>query len=513
MEARLIDEVGILRGDELLTTEALTERTLRAATALRSVGVGPGDTVALLLRNDHPYFEAAFAAGVVGAAPVPVNWHGRADEVLYVLDDCRAKVLVAHADLVAPLIGALPAGLEVRIVPTPPDVGEVYGIPRESWAVPTGSVEWSTWIEGFDTWAEAPLTAPAAMTYTSGTTGRPKGVRRQAIGEISPYVLHLARVMGTEPGLRAVVTGPMYHSAPYAWALSWARMDGLVVLQPRFDAEDLLRLVQEERITHLLLVPIMFSRLLQLPVSVREAYDVSSLRYVSHGAAPCPRHVKHQMIETWGPIIHELYGSTESGIITSATSEEWLAHPGTVGKALTGVELRIVGDDGELVPDGETGEIFSRITGYPDFTYEGRPDARAEIERDGFVTSGDVGYLDDDGFLYLCDRRKDMVISGGVNIYPIEIEECILTLPGVRDVAVFGIPDDEFGEALAAAVELNPGATVSADDLRAHVRASLAAFKAPRVVEFHPELPREDSGKVFKRRLRDVHWADTGRAI
>jgi long-chain acyl-CoA synthetase len=509
----LIEASGILRGDEFVTSDALTERTRRAASALRSVGVGPGDTVALLLRNDHPYFEAAYAAGVVGAAPVPVNWHGTPDEILYVLHDCRAKVLVAHADLVAPLVDLLPRGLEVRVVATPADISDTYGIPRGAGVVPDGAIEWSAWVGGFEAWTEAPRGAPAAMTYTSGTTGKPKGVRRGAVEEVSPYIVALSQVMGTEPGLRAVVTGPMYHSGPYGWAMSWGRANGLVVLQPRFDPEDLLRIIETERISHLLLVPIMFTRLLQLPAGVRDSYDLSSLRYISHGAAPCPRRVKVEMIELCGPIIHELYGSTESGILTAATSEEWLDHPGTVGRPLTGVELKIVGEDGGEVPVGQAGEIYSRITGYPDFTYEGRSDARAEIERDGFVTSGDVGYVDHDGFLYLCDRKKDMVISGGVNIYPIEIEECILGLAGVRDVAVFGVPDDEYGEALAAAVQLADGASLTADDVRTHVRANLAAFKTPRVVEFHDELPREDSGKVFKRRLRDPFWAASGRAI
>jgi long-chain acyl-CoA synthetase len=260
-------------------------------------------------------------------------------------------------------------------------------------------------------------------------------------------------------------------------------------------------------------VPIMFTRLLKLPAEVRQRYDVSSLRHVTHGAAPCPRHVKEQMIAWWGPIIYEQYGSLEIGLVTGTTSEEWLSHPGTVGRALPGVELKILDDDGNEVPIGQTGEVYSRVADQPDFTYEGRPEARTEVVRDGFVTAGDVGYLDVDGFLYLCDRKKDMVISGGVNIYPAEIEECLLTLPGVRDVAVFGIPDDEYGESLAAAVELDGLTPVSAEDVRAHVRANLAGFKTPRVVEFLEEIPRLDSGKILKRKLREGYWAETGRTI
>ncbi len=331
--------------------------------------------------------------------------------------------------------------------------------------------------------------------------------------ERSAYYAQTAKFSGFEPGLRAVVTGPMYHGAPMAWAMGWTRMKGFVVLEARFDPEDLLRLIAKHRITHLLLVPIMFTRLLKLPDEVRARYDVSSLRHVTHGAAPCPRHIKEQMIAWWGPIIYEQYGSLEIGLVTGATSEQWLAHPGTVGKPLTGVELRILDDEGDEVPSGEKGEVYARIADQPDFVYEGRPEARAEIDRGGFVTAGDVGYLDADGFLHLCDRKKDMVISGGVNIFPAEIEECLLTLPGVRDVAVFGIPDEEYGEALAAAVELDGVTQVTADDVRAHVRANLAAFKAPRLVEFLDEIPRLDSGKILKRKLREVHWAGTGRTI
>lgn len=513
----MIEEPGILRGGEFVPADTINERAMRAATALRSVGVEAGDTVALLLRNDHPFFEANFAAGMVGAAPVPLNWHGKPDEILFVLKDCRAKVLVAHADLVRPLLGALPEGLEVRVAPTPPDIGEAYGVPEEARSIPPGATAWLSWIAGFEPWLDAPQMAPAAMMYTSGTTGKPKGVRRPTVSvasrERSAYYAETARFSGFEPGARAVVTGPMYHGAPLAWATGWARTGGFVVLEARFDPEDLLRLIAEHRITHLLLVPIMFTRLLKLPEAVRRRYDISSLRHVTHGAAPCPRHVKEAIIAWWGPIIYEQYGSLEIGLVTGATSEEWLAHPGTVGRPLPGVELRILDDDGAEVPIGETGEVYSRIADQPDFVYEGRPEAKAEVVREGFVTAGDVGYVDADGFLYLCDRKKDMVISGGVNIYPAEIEECLLTLPGVRDVAVFGIPDDEYGESLAAAVELDGVTSVSAEDVRAHVRSNLAGFKTPRVVEFLAEIPRLDSGKILKRKLREAYWADAGRAI
>lgn len=511
------EQAGILRGEDFLTADDLNLRSLRAASALHSAGVGPGDTVALLLRNDTAFFEASFAAGLLGAAPVPMNWHSHPDEVWFVLADSKAKVLVAHADLVRPLLGSLPADIEVRVVPTPRDIGATYRIAEDSCKTPDGQTDWLAWIEGFEPWAKSPLTPPAAMMYTSGTTGKPKGVRRPTVSadrrETSAYYADVAKISGLDGPPRAIVTGPLYHGGPLAWAMGWVRMRGFVLLQARFDPEDLLRLIEKHGITHLCVVPIMFTRLLKLPAKVRARYDVSSLKHVTHGAAPCPRHVKEQMIAWWGPIIYEQYGSLEIGLVTGANSEEWLAHPGTVGKPLAGVELRILDDDGRQVPVGETGEIFTRVLDQPDFTYEGRPEARAEIDRNGFITAGDIGYLDADGFLYLCDRKKDMVISGGVNIYPAEIEECLLTLPGVRDVAVFGIPDDEYGESLAAAIELDGSVSLSEDDVRAHVRASLAGFKTPRRVEFMDEIPRLDSGKILKRKLRELYWAETGRTI
>ena len=261
------------------------------------------------------------------------------------------------------------------------------------------------------------------------------------------------------------------------------------------------------------MVPTMFVRLLALPQEVRERYDISSLRWIVHAAAPCPVDVKRAMIEWMGPIVAEYYGGTETGPVTYCTSEEWLAHPGTVGRALPGAVVKILDEDGEELPPGQSGEVYMWHSAWPDFTYEGDEEKRRSVERDGLVSCGDIGYLDEDGYLYLNDRASDMVISGGVNIYPAEIEACLLSLPGVRDCAVFGIPDEEFGEALAAHVEPHEGAQLSEEEVRAHVREHLASYKTPRVVEFSDSLPREDSGKIFKRRLREPYWEGRERAI
>jgi len=287
----------------------------------------------------------------------------------------------------------------------------------------------------------------------------------------------------------------------------------VLVLMPRFEPEAFLRLIERERIDTIFMVPTMFIRLMKLPEAVRRKYDMSSLRHIIHAAAPCPADVKRAMIAWWGPVIYEFYGSTESGAVTFANSEDALKKPGTVGKISPGAELRFIGDDGRELPAGEIGEIYSRISGNPDFTYHNKPDKRSEIDRGGFITSGDVGYIDQDGYVFICDRKRDMVISGGVNIYPAEIEAALHAVPGVHDCAVFGIPDEEFGEALMAVVEPQPGITLDIAAVRAQLKTQLADYKVPKHVEILTNLPREDSGKIFKRRLRDPYWERAGRRI
>ncbi len=305
----------------------------------------------------------------------------------------------------------------------------------------------------------------------------------------------------------------MYHTAPNVYALA-AAMQGMdMTLMERFDAEQFLRIVQEHGVTVVQMVPTMFIRMLALDEQQRSRYDLSSLRTVVHAAAPCPPEVKRAMIDWLGPIVEEYYGGTETGPVVSCNSEEWLAHPGTVGRPIEHAVVRILDEQGSELPRGQSGEVYMWLDIWPDFTYAGDDAKRRSVERGGLISCGDIGYLDEDGYLYLNDRRNDMVISGGVNIYPAEIEACLLSLPGVRDCAVFGIPDDEFGEAIAAHVELHDGFALDAEDVRGHVRTRLAAYKTPRVVEFDEALPREDSGKIFKRRLRDPYWVGRERAI
>ena len=508
----------VISGERDISREMLLGRALRAAGGFAALGVAPGDTVALVLRNDFPFFEASYAAQMLGAYCVPVNWHGKAPEIGYVLCDCGAKIVVAHADLLPQILPVLPAGVTLLTVPTPPELAAAYGLAPEQCPAPAGATIWDDWLAGC-----APLPNPGAggissMIYTSGTTGNPKGVKRLNLGpEFVQIVGVVAReVLGFEPEkpVRTVITGPLYHSAPNFYGLHAVREGALAILEPRFEPEELLRLIEQYRITHLHVVPTMFVRLLHLPEAVRKRYDLSSLVRVVHGAAPCPMHVKRAMIDWWGPVITEYYGGTETGFVTFHTTEEALRKPGTVGRPLPGVIIRVYDDDGRELPPGEIGEVYSWLdVGELNFTYHGMPDQRAEIERNGVVSIGDVGYLDEEGYLFLCDRKRDMVISAGVNIYPAEIEAALLLIPGVRDCAVFGIPHDEFGETVCAYVEPEPDTALEEAAVRAFLSERLADFKVPRVIRFETGLPREDSGKIMKRKLRDPYWEATGRRI
>jgi long-chain acyl-CoA synthetase len=502
-------------GERGLTNEELAARVAQATTGLASLGVKAGDGVALMLRNDIAFFEAAMAAGQLGAYATPINWHYKGDEAGYIVRDCQAKVLVVHADLLPQIERDLPTGLPVMVVETPFGVRAAYGIHAAASRVPETWVDWDEWVDSQAPWREPPKLAPSNQIYTSGTTGRPKGVRRRPMTpeQQAANLAAFKTVFDIDPVMRTVVTGPLYHSAPNGYGLAAARAGGDVILQPRFDAEELLRLIDQERVTHLHMVPTMFVRLLKLPDAVRARYDVSSLRFVVHAAAPCPVEVKRAMIDWWGPVITEYYGATETGAVVFCDSGEWLDHPGTVGKPLPGATVKVYGDDGRELPVGEIGELYMRADYFPDFTYQGKDEARAEIERDGLVTVGDIGYFDKDGYLHLCDRKKDMVISGGVNIYPAEIEAVLVTMPGVKDCAVFGIPDAEMGENVAAVVEPQVGADLDAEQVRRWLRDRIAHYKVPKLIEFQTDLPREDSGKIFKRRIRERYWESAGRRI
>jgi len=512
----------IKSGDRTLTAEQFEQRTRRAATVISDMGVRKGDGVALYLRNDLAYFEASFGAGMLGIYPVPVNWHYTPDEANYLLTDSDVKLLLIHADLYDPIKNAIPEGLPVIFVETPPEVCEAYGIDPSP--PPAGMPNWSELVDAAAPWNGEAGIAPSSIIYTSGTTGRPKGVKRpattpeqnEAISFMLGWSYGFTDVLNGQRDPATITTaviGPVYHSAPNAHSSFCIRMGANVVICPRFDAEGLLALIEKEKITHLNMVPIMFNRLLRLPDEVKNKYDLSSLEFVTHAAAPCPPPVKRAMIDWWGPIIWEYYGSTEMGNVTNLSSEEWLEHPGSVGRVQPGVTLRVVDHEGNDVPLGTVGEVIGKGRHGADFTYQNAPEKRAAMEKYGLVTPGDMGYFDADGFLYLCDRINDMIISGGANIYPAEIEAELHKLSGVADCAVFGIPDDEFGETVMAVVQPMPGAKLNAEALQSELRKVLTGYKVPRRIEFSQSLPREDSGKIFKRKLREPFWRGQDRRI
>jgi len=467
----------------------------RLARVLRAHGLGPGDGVAAMVSNRAEFAVTYAAALRAGLRFTPVNWHLTAEEAGYIVDDCEARAFVADArfaDVAAEAAGGVPAAT-LRLAVG----GEVDGF--TPFADALGSED------------QADIPDPVlgrAMLYTSGTTGRPKGVHRTDNQSISRRTMPL---IGYMPGESLhLCTGPLYHAAPLSFSLATPLLSGVgVVLMDGWSPPETLRLIGELGISHTHMVPTMFHRLLALPDRERAAADVSSLRLVMHGAAPCPVAIKQAMIAWFGPVLVEYYAATE-GAGTFVTRADWLDHPGTVGRPHTPDHVRILGEDGRDVHAGEVGTIYLKAPASGRFGYFKDPDKTAGSYRGDHFTLGDVGYLDEDGWLYLTDRSANLIISGGVNIYPAEVEEALWPHPAVADVAVIGVPDEEWGETVLATVQLRSGVEPTealAADLIAHCRDNLAHYKCPRRVDFVDSLPRTDAGKLYKRRLRDQYRA------
>lgn len=486
-------------------------RGTHLAGGLRRLGLQEGDVVAVLLRNDPVFADVIFACRTAGTYYCPINWHFTAEEVRFLLEDSGARVLIAHADLLPALRAVVPAGVAVLAV------GGTH--PGTHPGTAADAIEYEPWLAA-QTPYDGPRVAPRGhLAYTSGTTGRPKGVLREAVpldqldDQLTRMRSVVAKAIGVVPGCRALMSAPLYHSAPGVFIQNALQMAERLVLTPRFDAEQVLALVEEHRIDVLYLVPIMYVRLLKLPAEVRARYDLSSIRFVASTGSPCAPEVKRAMIEWFGPVIHETYASSEAGMITVATPEDAAQRPGTAGRPVDAASVRILDEAGQPCAPGETGLVYVRQPAYPDFTYLNNDAARRAIDREGRVTLGDLGYLDADGYLFICDRASDMVISGGVNIYPAEIEHELVRYPGVADCVVFGVPDDEYGERLHGVIEPMPGAEIVPAAVIDWLKARLSGFKVPRTIEITARLPRDETGKLAKRRLRDQHWAGRQRRV
>lgn len=517
MNSRLAD---VVLGDEFVSGAQLAQRAAQVAQGLVEMGVGEGDVIALMLRNDLPYLELMQACRLVGCYFCQLNWHLTPHEVGYILTDSGAKALFVHEDLLPAVAPAVPAQTGIYAVRPHACVSQAYPQPVAAAARGARAAsDYHAWVEGHAPFSGTARTALGAMGYTSGTTGRPKGVRRlaappeQRAVQTQRLQAMVEQAYGLRPGARAYMCAPLYHGAPCLFTREALRLGELLVLDPKFDAERVLAAVARHRIDVLYLVPAMFARLLGLPEAMRRKYDLSSVRFIACTGSPCAPALKEAMLDWWGEVIHETYAATELGLVTLATPELARRKPGTVGRPIGDAVVRIFSPEGRPCEPGEAGLIHAFQPAYGDFTYHGNPAAGAAIEREGVVTLGDIGFLDADGDLFVCDRASDLVISGGVNIYPAEIEHVLARLPGVRDCAVFGIPDPEYGEALLAQIEPMPGRELSAEAVLQHLREHLAGYKVPRLIEFVAALPRDDNGKVAKRRLREPYWTGQARKI
>jgi len=486
---------------ETRTYRQLNDRSNRLARLLRARGLRRGDHVALFIENHPAYFEAIWACLRSGLYVTPINRYLPANEAAYIVDNCDAAALVASSALEASEeLGRLSPRCSVKL-----SVGGPL----------PGFEDYDSALAGQSPEPIADESVGSFMLYSSGTTGKPKGIKRP-LPETSaangvPGLFITTEMWGMGPDTVYLSPAPLYHSAPAGYTNAILQVGGTLVVMEKFDAEEALRLIERYKVTHSMWVPTMFVRMLKLDAETRERYDLSSQRCAIHAAAPCPGDVKRRMIEWWGPVIEEFYSSTELAGFARISSEEWLAHPGSVGRS-TGTPFHICDDEGRELPFGQPGTIYGEAPGGVAFAYhkdDERTIGASHPEHPAWRTVGDVGYLDEDGFLYLTDRKSFMIISGGVNIYPQQIEDALALHPKVADVAVIGVPNEELGEEVKAIVEPASGVEASAalaEEIRDFVRERLGRQLTPRTVDFTDALPRLPTGKLYKKALKEQYW-------
>ena len=477
-----------------VTFGEMEKRANQLAYLFRSRGLREGDAVAILMENNEHYHTVMWAARRCGLYYVPINTHLTAAEAAYIIDNSSAEAIVGSAAMGPVLRGLaehLPNGLPGLLIVANADLDGWQRYPECVADQPDTPI--SDEIEG------------DLLQYSSGTTGRPKGIKR-ALSHLppsqAPALMGALVAFWMNPDGVYLSPAPLYHTAPSVWSMTMQAAGVPVVVMDKFDAEGTLDAIQRHRVTHGQFVPVMFTRMLKLPAAIRDSYDVSSLERVMHAAAPCPVEIKRQMIDWWGPIVDEYYASSEAIGSTLITAEDWLEHPGSVGRPMGGA-LHIVDEDGNELPPGQPGEIYFESGASFEYLNDAEKTAASRHHR-GWMTVGDIGYLDEDGYLYLTDRRHHMIISGGVNIYPQEAENMLVTHPRVLDAAVFGIPDGEMGQSVKGVVQLvDPTEATDefAEELLSWLRERLAHYKCPRSLSFTEQLPRTDTGKLYKQSL------------
>jgi long-chain acyl-CoA synthetase len=481
-----------------ITYAELDLRSRKLAGYLSANRIAKGDHIAIMMANSEDYLAVCWAAQRLGLVYTPINWHLTPPEIAYILENSDAKALIVsdHVHSALELISQSLRGIVVGLT-TGPSFGSFKNLNHI--------------LERADGNPDLGYHEGNIMFYSSGTTGRPKGITRKqgeiAWGNFAPLDLYLRTTYGLDRDTVYLVPAPLYHAAALVWAMNVLRGGGTVVVMEKFDPLEALRLIEAHRVTHAQFVPTMFVRMLRLSEADRAKHGLSTLKYVLHAAAPCAMQIKQRMIDWFGPVIHEYYAGSERNGLVAVDSATWAARPGTVGRAVFG-QIHIVGEDGRELPAGQDGLIY--FSGTNAFEYYKDPIQTASAFNElGWSTLGDIGHLDDDGFLFLADRRMDLIISGGVNIYPKEVEDALIQHPAVADVAVIGVPNLEYGQEVKAVVELNTGVSSSkelAEDMINYCRLRIAAYKCPKSVDF-ATLPRLPNGKMLKRQVRDQYLA------